>query len=365
SILAERLRSASSPAEASRAVVGFARRKLRPPRPAPPPSGRADPESPPVVRYVGWAGHDNLGDEALLEAVTRLLPWGEVRTKGPGDLLLLGGGTLVNRANYLEWLRLQDSPRIERAVYGTGVANPAYWGLNEPAAEWVEFLSTCCYVGVRGPTSAETLRSWGYRGRLEVVGDPALALILGEPVDRLPDRVALSPCWAAGELWGGSDQAVFDALAVLVKQLRADGREVVMLSCFPADDRPIFEMMRAAGEPDLPYLAGYAAPEEALRLLASSRLVVGERLHACVLAAAVGTPFVGIEYRPKVADFARSVDQESFVVRSDELSGPALPDRLRELEARWDEAAGLIAIRVDEYRGRLRAASEEIREVLG
>ncbi len=103
------------------------------------------------------------------------MDWGDFTTTGdPTGLLLLGGGTLINRKVYLDWLQTKDSPRIERAVFGTGVANPSFWGLTEPAEQWVDFLSTCAYVGVRGPTSAQILTDWGLKTDLEIVGDPAL-----------------------------------------------------------------------------------------------------------------------------------------------------------------------------------------------
>src|SRR5690606_12642454 len=112
---------------ALKAVARYVKRRREPspspPQPLPPPPR----EGKPVVRYVGWTGHDNMGDEALLEAITGALDWAEVRTAKRGDLLLLGGGTLINRGSYLDWLEDQDSPRLERAVFGTGVANPDFW----------------------------------------------------------------------------------------------------------------------------------------------------------------------------------------------------------------------------------------------
>ncbi|MGH8935365.1 MAG: polysaccharide pyruvyl transferase family protein, partial [Acidimicrobiia bacterium] len=354
-------------------VARFALRKALGRRDATPsdlPLGEGQPrpgESRPRIRYIGWVGHENLGDEALLEAVRRLMPWAEIDPKGEsGELLLLGGGTLINRSRYLSRLREQDSPRIERAVFGTGVANPEYWGkLREDPAGWADFLSTCCYVGVRGPISASLLRSWGYRGPLEVVGDPALALSPPQQVERHPDRVAVNLVRTDGERWGGDDRAVQATFAQLVKQLVAEGREVWMFSCFPGDDHPGLEIMRAAGVPDLPYLAGYRSLEESLRFLASCRLLVGERLHALVLAAACGTPFVGVEYRPKVRDFARSVGQEHLVVRSDQASGEALRALVARLEDDYQETAQGLADQVTGYRASLRTASATIREALG
>lgn len=328
------------------------------------PPTRPEPEAEdrrPHARYVGWVGYDNLGDEAMLEAARRLLPWADVEVSGnPRDLLILGGGTLINRSTYLGWLTERDSPRVERAVLGTGVASPAYWGVTEPVDGWMRWLSSCCYVGVRGPRSEATLREWGYDGQLEVSGDPALLLERPAGTQRREGLVVVSPAWTNGELWGGSDDVVMAVLAKSVEQWLAEGRDVAFLSCNPDDDRPIFETMRAAGRPDLPYSAGYRDLDAALRLLAEADLVVGERLHAVVLAAAVGTPFVALEYRPKLADFAASVGADDVVVRTDQVS----VERIGAAAERARQLVPTVAQHVEEYRRRLRAAGEVIREAV-
>ena len=118
--------------------------------------------------------------------------------------------------------------------------------------------------------------------------------------------------------------------------------------------------MRAAGRPDLPYSAGYRDLDAALRLLAEADLVVGERLHAVVLAAAVGTPFVALEYRPKLADFAASVGADDVVVRTDQVS----VERIGAAAERARQLVPTVAQHVEEYRRRLRAAGEVIREAV-
>ncbi len=324
-----------------------------------PPESPAD-SSVPVVRYVGWTGHDNLGDEALLRAITDQLDWAEVRTAKRGDLLLLGGGTLINRGSYIAWLEDQDSPRLERAVLGTGVANPDFWGDRHQARRWTEWLRTCAYIGVRGPASAEVLADWGL-DEVEVVGDPAL--LLRPEGTRREGLVVVAPCRTRGELWGESDDQVFEHLAKLVAALASRGHEVQIMSSHPDDDGPAVEIMRSAGHPDLPYLAGYRDMDRALDLLASADLVVAERLHAAVLAAAASTPFVALEYRPKVRDFARSVGLEEFTLRTDRLDSlGGVVDRALTERSRLSTE---LTQRVEEYRRKLRAASDRLAEVMG
>lgn len=311
----------------------------------------------PRARYIGWAGHHNLGDEVMLDAVRDLLPWADVETSGdPGQLLILGGGTLINRSSYLKQVTERDTPRTERVVIGTGVANPDFWGEQEDPQRWIRWLSSCAYVGVRGPYSYERLRSWGMKGDLEVSGDSAL--LLERPgVNRIPGRVVIAPAWTKGKLWGGSDEIVVDAVAEAVAGWRAEGREVVALSSSPDDDGQILQIGERAGGVLLPFVQGYLDQTNAIETIASADVVVGERLHACVIAAAVGTPFVPIEYRPKVRDFAASVGVEESVIRSDELTRGLLTERI---SAAIDTGADGATEHVVRYRERLRAAAKLI-----
>ena len=291
-----------------------------------------------------------------------LLDWADIAESGdPQDLIILGGGTLINMRTYLRWVSERDSPRIERATLGTGVASPEFWGLTEDPDRWVRWLSSCVYVGVRGPQSAETLRSWGYKGELEICGDSALLVTPSPDVERKAGRVVIAPAWTKGELWGGSDRDVVDALAAAVERWKHDGREVVCLASSPEDDGQILQLSKATGGEVLPYLAGYVENQAAIDLIASAEVVVGERLHACILAAAVSTPFIGIEYRPKLRDFAESVDRGDLVARTDTLSGDSIVELAAEATSLGTEAADA---RVAEYRDRLRQASASLQKAL-
>ncbi|NOX21553.1 MAG: glycosyltransferase [Actinobacteria bacterium] len=280
------------------------------------------------IFYVGWLGRNNLGDEAMFSAIQRVMPEADI---GPEverpHTLMLGGGTLINRHTYLAWLRRQDSPRVDRVVFGTGIASPEYWGDTESIDGWKDFLSSCSYVGLRGPQSMATLRSWGFEGEAEILGDSALALERPPGIAVEQGSVLISPAWTKDELWGGSDAAVLEVLEQLVVALRKSGRTVTLFACNPEDDRLILEIMRASGDLDIGYVPGYLDQEAALAALAAAEVVVAERLHGAVLAAAVDTPFVALEYRPKVRDFAASVTSDHLTIRTDELD----PDRLLEL----------------------------------
>jgi polysaccharide pyruvyl transferase WcaK-like protein len=291
----------------------------------------------------------------MVEAVRDLLPWSDIETDGdPGRLLILGGGTLINRSSYLRKITSLDTPSVERCVVGTGVASTDYWGLLEDPDAWVRWLSTCVYVGVRGPHSYERLRSWGFEGNLEVSGDSAL-LIERPSVDTVAGRVVIAPVWTKGRLWGGSDEAVASTMAAAVETWRNEGREVIALSSSPDDDGQILQIGREVGDTLLPFVRGYLDTKGAIETIASAEVVVGERLHACVIAAAVGTPFVPIEYRPKLRDFAASVGVEDLVIRTDDLTHGNLAEHVVAAIAKGPDIANE---HVKRYRQRLRDAAQ-------
>jgi polysaccharide pyruvyl transferase WcaK-like protein len=210
-------------------------------------------------------------------------------------------------------------------------------------------LRSSLLVGVRGPHTLDSLRSWGYEGQAEIIGDPALSLSVPEGVEPVSGRVVVSPVFTSGESWGKDDGAVFDQFAGTIDRLVGEGREVVMMTAHPNDDRWALEIMRKAGHPDLSYLAGYDDLDNSLRLISSADLVIGERLHAVVLAAAMDAPFVAVEYRPKVRDFAASVGRDDVVVRTDEIQ-------------RLDEVVDLALDRSAEHAEETAAAVAEFRK---
>lgn len=173
-------------------------------------------------------------------------------------------------------------------------------------------------------------------------------------------RIVIAPAWTKGRLWGGSDERVVEALAWATSLFLSEGRDVIMLASSPDDDGQILQISRRC-EASLEFVQGYLDQTEAIETIASADVVIGERLHACVLAAAVDTPFVPIEYRPKLRDFAASVGVEDLVIRSDEVTGEALVERVADAVT---AGTGQISRHVDTYRKRLRSAAEVIKRAV-
>ena len=135
------------------------------------------------------------------------------------------------------------------------------------------------------------------------------------------------------------------AFAGLAQRVEEEGRTVAYLSCSPTDDRFIMQIMDDSGTRGAEYVAAYADHDRGVDLLARAEAVIAERLHAAVIAAACGTSFVAVEYRPKVRDFAKSIDQEDYVVRSDAVTSAGLHQLLEPWVPGLEQLAGARRVR--------------------
>ena len=74
------------------------------------------------------------------------------------------------------------------------------------------------------------------------------------------------------------------------------------------------------------------------KLFAASKIVVGIRLHSILMAITTGTPFIAINYNPKVRNMLTSLGLEEFCLDVDEVTSTKLYEMLGKLRNReiWD-----------------------------
>lgn len=283
---------------------------------------------------VGYFGFGNTGDEALLAAevdalrselgasteflvvsgdpaytqATHGLP-AVSRTDAKGlaqalawcDGVVAGGGSLLQDvtsarpvafyAGTMLAARLAQKPVF---VYAQGLGP-----LRRRVNRWLAGLAlrSSTFVAVRDAQSLALAHDLGVRGA-ELTADPVLAWDAVTPGtgDRL--AVALRP-------WDGLPRwlpVVRTALAEVARD-----HDVVLVPFHAGQDVELAREL-AAVLPDAtvvdPTCVGYRAAVDAV---AGARAVIGMRLHALVVAAAAGRPFVALSYDPKVAAFAASV----------------------------------------------------------
>jgi len=271
------------------------------------------------IAYMGWLGHQNIGDEACFTAIKKMLPkesditcwdinpWNK---KFRPDMSIVGGGTLLDlggdcRVNAIADLRGNAVPTV---FWGTGVLGNG----KQLSAKTAALLNSAEFIGVRGPRSLSRLLSCGIESA-SVIGDPAFLLTTARANSYKSDTVAINIGDARGNLWG-TEKAVVTETNVLIKRITDYGLRVVLFPMWPSDMRYINMVDKKVGVIIRPWGKSIA---NMMDFMKSCRLVIGMKLHSVVLSAASRTPFVSIAYREKCLDFAESLDLGGWAVKSD------------------------------------------------
>lgn len=154
------------------------------------------------------------------------------------------------------------------------------------------------------------------------------------------------------------------AIADAARRLAALRFDVRIVPVWDRDERACREVARAAGLPDHAVCPLLLDAEAFIDALAAFDLIVTVKLHAAVLAAAAGLPFVAIEYRPKVRDFAESVGWSARTFRSNELEGSRLARAVLDLYDCLPVATDCLNSRVGELAETCRAYAARVEALL-
>jgi polysaccharide pyruvyl transferase CsaB len=328
------------------------------------------------VVLSGYYGYNNLGDEAILvalvqqlramapdvdlvalsgapertasalgiRAVNRLAVPAVWQALRDADLFISGGGSLLQDVTglgsvpyYLGLMRLAKLAGARTMMLGQGVGP-----LGLPTSRWLVGLEVrgLDAVTVRDEDSRELLARCGVPlGRIELTADPVLALAPASPerADEIAARLGLVPgrptIAVSVRNWNTWYERQLKAFsAVLAQRAEAWDAQILLLPFHRPGDEVLSDELRycletrpEAHRPHVAVLEEDLAPQDMMALLGRVDLLVGMRLHALIMAAAVGTPAVGVVYDPKIAAFAAragfpTVESVTALEQSDRLA---------------------------------------------
>jgi hypothetical protein len=297
-------------------------------------------QSEPRLNYVGYSGHGNTGDVVLLYSIKRLF---SKYTFFPNyentfsKITLFGGGTLLPLWHIL--------PNKYNYVFGTSVWDPAFNGKSDFDPILIRRLKSFNFrlIGVRDNFSQKMLAKHGVSS--QVIGDPCLSL-KASSVKRNDLKVAIS-IGLVEDLWGQNENRVFEEISKLCKELKKNSFIPVLVP-FNASDVPIIKNFCSLN--DLCFFENWHNLNALLDFIASCKLLIGEKLHSLVFSAAVYTPFLPIEYRPKCFHFAESVGFDKYCHKTSNLTSQGLLDTFNSLINNWETLHASLRTQVNVYR---------------
>jgi len=298
----------------------------------------------PRAAYIGWLGHNNLGDELLYRVYrtafseTDVLPamdgrWVrlmETVWRRPAyDCVFLGGGTLVFSPSLGEFAELQRRYGTG-IIFGAGVKDPEMWkewGKELDTQAWLDPLRQCAFLGVRGPISAAILRSYGIEA--EIVGDPALLLANPSPSVKGGRRVlGINLGISNGHVRGG-EARLLDEMVTFARRMRQQKWSIRLLPVWPPDVPYLQELAKRVGLGEESIEKRYLDYPSVCKFMSGVDVFVGEKLHATAVAVCEGTPAIMLAYRTKCEDFMSHLNLSDYCFRTNEVTADLLMQSVR------------------------------------
>lgn len=252
--------------------------------------------------------------EHAVEAVSRSNPVAIGMALARSGLLVSGGGGLIQDATgrrsvlyYLGIVRLARFLGVPFVIYAQGLGP-----LHAPASRRaVSLLRGARMITVRDLESRELLEECGVQGA-EVTADAAFAL-------RAPRREQWHPALEAAGVergrpvvalalrrWDHPDFTAYQSrLATHLRDVL--GARVVLVPMQLPDDAEVCTRVRSVAPDVTEVLSVPSSVASFTSLFGCFNLVVGMRLHALILAAIAGVPFLGLGYDPKIDAFMKTV----------------------------------------------------------
>jgi polysaccharide pyruvyl transferase CsaB len=334
-------------------------------------------------RFVlsGYYGFGNLGDEALLQVIVERLrarwpgcavdvlsaapeqtarAYGVEATPrmdlarvnaaiGRADVVLSGGGGLLQNVTSLRSLLyytgvIRSAIRAGKPtmVFAQSIGPLDFWG----RAVVRNFCKGLARATVRDERSRALLGSLVPNVRVERTADPVFLFEPGgEPLDLAAEGLAGNDgplVVIAVRKWQGGD-ATAQALSAVADRLA--GKHGAQVAFLPLGGPPDAEVAttiirRCASTPVLlpDYPLGQAA-----QVIGRASLVIGMRLHALIIAARLGVPFLALPYDPKVTALCEDLRYPAGPLF---VPGAPLPKPdviAQRLDDAWEQRAALAA----------------------
>jgi polysaccharide pyruvyl transferase WcaK-like protein len=157
---------------------------------------------------------------------------------------------------------------------------------------------------------------------------------------------------------------VFDESVSALRTLQASGWTVRLLP-FDRKDLVVARRARRTLGDRTEIMSRFLDVDALRRSIAECDVLVGQRLHSVVLAAAVGVPAVAIDYRPKCRDFQLSIDRQDWTVSTIDITAGGVLDMVIALHEQRAHHADRIHQEVARAKRALRAGELELRRLFG
>ncbi|HZG18346.1 MAG TPA: polysaccharide pyruvyl transferase family protein [Candidatus Bathyarchaeia archaeon] len=302
------------------------------------------------ILYVGWIGFNNLGDELMWHVFRDLaqkhldplqaevipsLPKIDLKNLSPYDTVVLGGGSLLI-PGYLDVVHQAVQLKKNVVVWGSGYDSQEPVRLDDKGAFSLppvqpnermrqmldEIGEHASFFGIRGPLTYQYLQQLGVSAKPTISGDPGMLLLPPTPAEanHQDGKSIIGINWGTSynRIYGKNEAVVEEALAEAAKALIKDGHHIYLFAMWGPDREAIKRLYKKIDAPDHTTLdLALHDHVEMMKRISGFQATINFKLHANVISAAAGVPFVCLAYRFKCMDFACSLNVPETIIPTD------------------------------------------------
>ncbi len=308
------------------------------------------------ILISGYYGFNNSGDEAILRviidnlrarlrdveitvlshapkdtiqryqvrAVNRMNPLGILREISRCDLLLSGGGSLLQDATsqrslvyYLTIIRIAQFFHKKVFIYSQGIG-PINRENNRVCT--AKCLNKVDSIVVRDSNSKELLTEIGVNPQnVHVTSDPVIrarrpdlspgaSILKNENCPRHPGKLLVG--WAIRE--GSGEEAFTEETKKAIRWLQKErNADVVLLPFHYRQDIDVARRVQRELNDSVGLLESQYLSEDIMSVVGNLDVMVGVRLHSLIYSAVMDVPMIGISYDPKIDSFLNDVGMDT------------------------------------------------------
>jgi len=272
------------------------------------------------------------------------------------DVFILGGGGLYQ--DYGKHFRVVLFYGLRVLVAGLLRKKIAYFALGvgnielKRSKQLIYFVTRYVNViTVRDEGSKKVLADIGVNREILVCADPVFSMTINnlssiahKNKPRMRVGISVLPYDQQLQLSNGTDENIENSIINFTRSLLIDGYEVVFIPMEKnTDDNFINKLLANGSLTDVVTVFDSSQNHDVfIADFASFDIVVAMRLHAIILSATLGIPFLAISYHSKVSNTVSLLDQQDIMIDLDKLSSDKLKANFKVLVMSYNERKNCI-----------------------
>jgi len=341
------------------------------------------------ILYLGWLGHNNIGDELLLDIFkklllsinpsTKIIPVDPIEKRNINlkyfDLVVLGGGSLLRNNDFIRVCLKANKLKIPVIIWGSGTDIRNKIQSEKVLKQYSIYkknhnVNNQKFIEENIITTVKNSKLCGVRGNItnfltnsnnvKVIGDPGI--IFSKIFNNLPENISLNKLnlrnentvlinWGTSynRIFGRNEKVIEKKLEIAINKLLNMGYKVVIYPIWDRDVRICKNLSNRVNHANLVCINKLYDVYDLARLIQSCKFTINFKLHANILSMSYGKPFICLGYGLKCYDFVESINSTDLYIPTDKVTGSRILEKVDYINKNYEKIQDRFNENINKY----------------